>query len=164
MRATPGGAVIITGDVARALEETLGIDFEQLQQEQTARRDAAARAAEEERRRIRAERETQVQDRLRQIFVAEIDRSIVVLVDGERVTDPGDLVCPRCGQPQGTLDRLAQDAARMVELRHAAHRGPVRSLSYPGTDKRWMASPVFSEPLRCEFCRGSFDLAIIVLP
>lgn len=105
-----------------------------------------------------------VQDRLRQIFIAEIDRSIVVLVDGERVTDPADLVCPRCGQPQGTLDRLAQEAARMAEHRHAAYKGAARSLSYPGTDKRWMASPVFSEALRCESCRGSFDLAIVVLP
>jgi hypothetical protein len=164
MRATPGGAVLITGDVARALEETLGIDCEQLQRGQTARRDMAARAAEEERRRIRAERETRVQDRLRQIFIAEIDRSIMVLVDGERVTDPGDLVCPHCGQPQGIIDRLAQEAARMAEARHALHKGAAQSLSYSGTDKRWRASPVFSEPLRCESCRGSFDLAIVVLP
>lgn len=164
MRATPGGAVTITGDVARALEEALGIDFEQMQQEQTARRDAAARAAEEERQRKRAEREMRVQDRLRQIFIAEIDRSIVVLVDGERVTAPGDLVCPHCGQPQGTIDRLAREAARMAEARHATYKGAAQPLSYPDTDKRWMASPVFSEARRCESCRGSFDLVIVVLP
>jgi len=156
--------ILITNDVARALEERLGIDFDQVNREAYERREAAIRKAQEESQRRRAEREAQIQEIHARTFAEELGDTILVRIDGEMITDAEALVCPHCGAPHATVSRLAREAGMMAGRRHICHKKASLPLRYPDTDKRWMSSPVFSETVRCETCGGYFDAVIIVLP
>lgn len=156
--------IIITDDVARALEERLGIDFDQVNREAYERREAAIRKAQEESQRRRAEREAQRQEIHARTFAEELGDTILVRIDGKMITDAEALVCPHCGAPHAPLSRFAREAGMMAGRRQMGHKKAALPLGYPDTDKRWMNSPVLSETVRCETCGGYFDAVIVVLP
>jgi len=156
--------IAITDDVARALEERLGIDFDQANREAHERREAAIRKAQEESQRRRAEREAQIQEIHARTFAEEIGDMILVRIGGKMITDAEALACPHCGAPHATISRLAREAGLMAGRRYISHKKAAQPLGYSDTDKRWMNSPAFSETIRCETCGGYFDAVIVVLP
>lgn len=156
--------IAITDAVARALEERLGIDFDQVNREAHERREADIRKAQEERQRRRAERGVQMQEIQARTFAEELGDTILVRIDGKMITDAEALACPHCGAPHATVSQLARQAGMMAGRRHICHKKASLPLGYPDTDKRWMSSPVFSETVRCGNCSGYFDAVIVVLP
>lgn len=154
--------ILITGDIARAIEEQLGTDFETIQREADERRAAAALAAEEAKR-LRAEEREQRRQELRwQVFADELGERVRVEINGEAIPTVKKAVCPHCGRVSADLLRLAINAGDLLLLSER-QGGPFQSLNFPGTDRRWRIAPHIEAPIECE-CGGDFDLSITVLP
>lgn len=159
--------IAITADVARKIEDALGIDFDRVSQEAYERREAAIREAREESDRRWVEREARKQEGYALTFAEEIGDSILVRIAGEMITDVENLACPCCRAPHTTLGRLSREAGLLAEMNQypRPHKRPCPlPLGYPDTDKMWGTSPVFSEAIRCGACGECFDVLIVVLP
>jgi len=155
--------IIITNDIARAIEEQLGTDFETIQREADERRAAAALAAEEAKR-LRAEEREQRRQELRwQVFADELGERVRVEINGEAIPTVKKAVCPHCGRVSADLLRLATNAGTLLLAADRHMVSPFQAVDWPGTDRRWRVAPHIEAPIECE-CGGDFDLTITVLP
>ena len=154
--------IVITGDIARALEEQLGTDFETIQREADERRAAAALAAAEAKKIRKAEREQRREGLLWQTFADELGERVRVEINGKAIRTVEKAVCPHCGRVSGDLLRLAINAGDLL-LHGERHGGPFQPINYPSTDRRWRVAPHIEAPIECE-CGGDFALSIVVLP
>ena len=154
--------IIITNDIARAIEEQLGTDFETIQREADERRAAAALAAEEAKKIRVVERERQRQAIRWQVFADELGERVRVEINGEAIPTVKKEVCPHCGRVSADLLRLAINTGDLL-LHSERQGGPFQPINYPSTDRRWKVAPHIEAPIACE-CGGDFALTITVLP
>ena len=155
--------ILITGDIARAIEEQLGTDFETIQREADERRAAAALAAEEAKR-LRAEEREQRRQELRwQVFADELGERVRVEINGKEIKSAGKVTCPHCGSVPAGLLRISCNAGTFLLATDWHRVSPFQAMDWPGTDRRWRIAPHIEAPIECE-CGGDFDLSITVLP
>ncbi|MDD3858439.1 MAG: hypothetical protein PHP43_10395 [Methanoculleus sp.] len=154
--------IAISADVARAIEQKTGLDFEQVEREAREQREAAAIAAAEEKQRKAEAREQRRQAALWQAFADELGERVRVEINGKEIRTAGKVVCPHCGTVPADLLRLSCNAGDLL-LHSERQGGPFQPVNYPDADRRWRTAPHIDVPVKCE-CGGDFDLTITVAP